>query len=420
MSDIKTRTTCRVCDGSLEPILSLGEHYVSDFPFPGDDHGIKAPLELVLCRRCGLLQLKHTVSAETMYRNYWYRSGTNKSMRDALTDISTKTEQLIHLREGDTVLDIGCNDGTLLASYKTGGIYRVGFDPAENLAVFSRQVAEKVIVDFFEAESYCNDSELRGRRPKVVTTIAMFYDLEDPKKLVSEIKAVMHPDGVWVVQMSYLPLMLKENEFGNICHEHLEYYSFESLQYLLKLYDFEIVDVELNGVNGGSLRAYVRNRSASKDGFGDATYRALAEERVRTLWEQEIKIGLKEPQTYAEFAFWVDRIKQDVVTFITEQVRGGKKVYVYGASTKGNTVLQYFGLDHSLIAAAAERNPDKWGRVTVGTGIPIVSEDEARAAKPEYFLVLPWHFLQEFQAREKDHLISGGRFIVPMPHFSLI
>jgi SAM-dependent methyltransferase len=417
---VKTRTTCRVCAGALEPVLSLGELYVSDFLAPGEADGLKAPLELVLCQRCRLLQLKHTVPAEALYRNYWYRSGTNQTMREALADITAKAERLSHLQEGDAVLDIGCNDGTLLASYKTGGIWKIGFDPAQNLAPFSRQLADKVVVDFFAAEVFQHDPALRHRSPKIVTSIAMFYDLENPKKFVSDVKAVMHPDGLWVVQMNYLPIMLQQNELGNICHEHLEYYSLQSFEYLLGLYDFAVVDAELNDVNGGSLRAYIRNRSAEASVFGDQMYRELAAERVSALREQESKLELHDTRIYAEFMFWIERIKQDVVGFIREQVRQGKKVYVYGASTKGNTLLQYFGLDHSLITAAAERNPDKWGKVTVGTHIPIVSEAEARAAQPDYFLVLPWHFIEEFKKREKPYLSSAGRFIVPMPHFSLI
>jgi hypothetical protein len=341
-------------------------------------------------------------------------------MRNALADVANKVETLIHLREGESVVDIGCNDGTLLTSYKTGGIRKIGFDPAENLAVFSRKVADKLVVGYFEAEAFQSDADLRGRRPKVVTSIAMFYDLENPNKFVSDIKTVMDPEGLWIVQMSYLPLMLKTNEFGNICHEHLEYYSLTSFEYLLNLHGFEIVDVELNDINGGSLRAYIRNRNADPNRFADATYRELAGERVQSLREQEVRLGLDDIEVYREFAVWVNRIKEDVVGFIREQVGRGKTVYVYGASTKGNTLLQYFGLDRSLITAAAERNPDKWGKVTVGTHIPIVSEEEARAAKPDYFLVLPWHFLEEFRLREKAYLLSGGKFIVPMPHFTLI
>lgn len=416
---MKTRTTCRVCEGALIPVLSLGDLYVSGFPNPGDPDGIKAPLELVLCRRCHLLQLKHTVPAESMYQNYWYRSGTNQSMRDALADIATKVELLIHLQEGDAVLDIGCNDGTLLASYRTGGVCRIGFDPAQNLAPLSSKVAERVVVGFFEADGFLKDPELGARRPKIITSIAMFYDLEDPNAFVSDIKKVLHSDGVWVVQMSYLPLMLKTNELGNICHEHLEYYSLQALEYLLHQHDFQIVDVELNDVNGGSLRAYIRSRSASLQIFGDETYRELAAQRVQALRDRETKMGLDDLAAYRDFAFWAERIKQDVVGFIQEQVRHKKRVYVYGASTKGNTLLQYYGLDHTLITAAIERNPEKWGKWTVGTHIPIISEAEARAARPDYLLVLPWHFVDEFQARERDYLLAGGRFVLPMPYFSL-
>ena len=414
------RTTCRVCDGALEPILSLGEHYVSNFLDPGKSDGVKSPMELVLCQRCYLLQLRHTVPATHLYQNYWYRSGTNQTMREALADIAQRSEQLIHLQKGDAVLDIGCNDGTLLHSFRTGGIYKIGIDPAKNVVVAARQVANKVISDFFTAELYRIDPELFSRQPRIVTSIAMFYDLEDPKKFVADLKEVMHPDGVWIVQMSYLPTMLRTNELGNICHEHLEYYSLQSLEFLLNLFDLEIVDVELNSVNGGSIRAYIRSRFANKEVFGDATYRALALERVKSMREDEIKMGLNGKDIYKDFAFWVERIKNDVVGFICDQVRQGKKVYVYGASTKGNTVLQYYGLDHTIIKAAAERNPDKYGKVTVGTHIPIVSEAEARAAKPDYFLVLPWHFLEEFKAREKEYLFSGGRFILPAPYFSVI
>jgi len=415
-----TRTTCRVCDDALEPVLDLGNLYVSDFLSPGDPEGTRAPLELVLCRSCRLLQLRHTVPAETLYRNYWYRSGTNQTMKNALADIANKAETLIHLREGDSALDIGCNDGTLLAAYRTGNIRKIGFDPAENLAVHSRKVADKLVVGFFTADAFRSDPVLRGCRPKVVTSIAMFYDLEHPNEFTADVKAVMDPEGLWIVQMSYLPLMLKTNEFGNICHEHLEYYSLKSFEALLSRHGFEVVDVELNDVNGGSIRAYIRNRGADPARFADATYRELAAERVRALRESERQLGLDDIATYREFAHWVGRIREDVVGFIREQVGKGKKVYVYGASTKGNTLLQYFGLDRRLIAAAAERNPDKWGKMTVGTRIPIVSEKEARAARPDYFLVLPWHFIEEFKKREKEFLMAGGKFILPMPHFTLI
>jgi NDP-4-keto-2,6-dideoxyhexose 3-C-methyltransferase len=415
-----TRLTCRVCEGMLEAVLSLGEQYVSDFVSPQQPDGPKAPLELVLCQQCRLLQLRHTVPGEMMYQNYWYRSGTNQTMRDALADISGLAAKLVRLEATDSVLDIGCNDGTLLSSYTVPGLYRIGFDPAQNLAVFSRKIADKVLVGFFDADGFLADPDLRERRPKVVTSIAMFYDLEDPKKFVSDIQRIMHPEGVWIVQMSYLPLMLKQNDFGNICHEHLEYYSLQSLEYLLDLHGFSVVDAQLNDVNGGSIRAFIRNRAADQNAFGDEAYRKLAADRVSRLRESEAELGLDGATPYREFAERVQGIKRQVCDFIKDQVAQKKKVFVYGASTKGNTMLQYFGLDNSVIKAAAERNPDKWGMVTVGTRIPIISEAEARAARPDYFLVLPWHFIEEFKARERDYLSSTGKFIVPLPQFVLI
>ncbi|MGA2018997.1 MAG: class I SAM-dependent methyltransferase [Candidatus Sulfotelmatobacter sp.] len=417
---MKTWTSCRVCGSSLDAILSLGDQYVSTFLAPEQPDGAKAPLDLVLCQQCRLLQLRHTVSGEVMYQEYWYRSGTNQTMRDALADISTAATKMVQLKAGDSVLDIGCNDGTLLGSYTVPGLYKIGFDPAKNLAVFSRQKADKVLVGFFDADRFLADADLRDRRPKVVTSIAMFYDLEDPQKFVADIRRIMHPEGVWIVQMSYLPLMLTQNDFGNICHEHLEYYSLQSLEYLLHLQGFSIVDAQLNDVNGGSIRVFIRNRAAGLNAFGDEAYRKQAAERVASLRENEAKLGLDEPTPYLEFAERVQGIKRQVCDFIKDQVGRKKKVFVYGASTKGNTMLQYFGLDHSVIDAAAERNPDKWGMVTVGTRIPIISEADARAAKPDYFLVLPWHFIEEFKARERDYLSSTGKFIVPLPKFVLI
>src|SRR5665213_2020984 len=246
---MKTWTNCRVCKGSVEPILSLGDQHVSDFLKPEQADGPKVPLELVLCQQCRLLQLRHTVPAEMMYQNYWYRSGTNQTMRDALADISRSASKVVHLQAGDAVLDIGCNDGTLLSSYSVPGIYKVGFDPAQNLAVYSRKVADKVLVGLFDADHFLADPELK------------------------DIQRIMHPNGVWILQMSYLPLMLTQNDFGNICHEHLEYYSLQSLEYLLHLYGFSILDVELNDVNGGSLRAYMCNSTADRSAFGDEAYR---------------------------------------------------------------------------------------------------------------------------------------------------
>src|SRR5690242_20078685 len=348
---MKIWTNCRVCDGSLEDVLSLGDIYVSDFLDPNQPDGPVSPLDLVLCTQCQLLQLRHTVSAETMYKTYWYRSGTNQTMRNALAEIAHTAEQLVHLNEGDAVLDIGCNDGTLLSSYSTPRLCKIGFDPAGNLADYSRRVATEVVVDFFSAERFLQHSNLQEVRPKLITSIAMFYDLEQPQEFVSDVKRVLHPDGLWIIQMSYLPTMLRQNDFGNICHEHLAYYSLHSLEYLLALRDFEVVDVELNDVNGGSYRVYVRNRGANPKGFGTGSRRQEASARVEALRKSEAEMGLSTMRPYIEFATRVRRLKEEVSGFVRDEARSNKLVYVYGASTKGNTMLQYFGLDGSIIRA---------------------------------------------------------------------
>lgn len=408
------RATCRACDRPLATLVSFGEHFVSNFVTDGEGEGERIPLELTRCVACNLVQLRHTASPDNLYRNYWYKSGTNQSMRDALADIANKAETLVGLEPGDTVLDIGCNDGTLLASYKTPGIYRVGFDPARNLSVLSRSVAEKVVVDFFDADVFLADADLQNRRPKVVTSIAMFYDLEDPNTFVDAVGKVLDPSGVWVIQMSYLPLMLQENAFDNVCHEHLEYYSLSSLEHLLGRHGFAVVDLEVNDVNGGSFRVYVRKKDQAL-GWPIGVAGSVGEMRAG-----EAALGLDAPDVYLAFVRRVEELKRRTVEYVRGEKAAGRTVYVYGASTKGNTLLQYYGLDGSVITAAAERNPDKWGKMTVGTHIPIVSEEEARARRPDSFLVLPWHFIREFAERERPYLENGGRLVLPLPGFRLV
>ncbi|MBI5401680.1 class I SAM-dependent methyltransferase [Candidatus Wolfebacteria bacterium] len=418
--NIKTISKCRVCGfEDLSPILSLGNLNVSDF-LSDEEKGAakKAPLELILCEEskggCGLLQLKHTVSHETLYRNYWYRSGMNKTMTDELNGIAARVESLVNLNSGDFVLDIGANDGTLLRGYKTEGINKIGFEPARNLAVWNKEGTTKIINDFFNLPAW--QKELGNVKAKSITAIAMFYDLDDPNQFVSDAAKCLDDEGVFIIQMSYLPLMLSQNAFDNICHEHLEYYSLLSLENLLKRHNLEVFDVELNNVNGGSFRIYIRHNNGGK------SIKILegANKRLNSLRDQEKNLGLDSRKIYDEFVERVYNIKDKVFNFIKDEIGKGEKVYVYGASTKGNTLLQFFNLDNSLITAAAERNSDKWGKKTVGTLIPIISEEQARKENPDYFLVLPWHFINEFRVRESDYLKNGGKFIIPLPEFSII
>ncbi|MBI1975107.1 MAG: class I SAM-dependent methyltransferase [Parcubacteria group bacterium] len=418
METVKEIKRCRLCGSEgLTPILSLGEQYITNFVDSDDVEVPKVPLDVVLCNPkqggCGLLQLRHTTPPAWLYgQHYWYRSGINQTMQDELRSVTEGVEKMASLRAGDVVLDIGCNDGTLLRSYRTPSLALVGMDPASNLIPLAKEGTTKIINDFFNHDAFCR--EFGEVKAKVITAIAMFYDLDDPNAFVADVVKSLSPDGLFVIQQNYLVGMLGQTAFDNISHEHLEYYSLYSLENLLKRHGLEVFDVEERAINGGSFRTYIRRAgSASPDSAGGA-------ERVRAMRVREAQLGLHDKGIYEAFASRVRGRGDKLYSFVKSETEKGKKVYVYGASTRGNTTLQFCNLDYRLIVAAAERNPDKWGRKTVGTLIPIISEAEARAAKPDYFLVLPWAFLDEFKRRETDFLKSGGKFIVPLPEFRIV
>jgi len=413
---VKTRETCRVCGSNkLISILSLGEQFVTNFVEEPSEGYVKGPLELVLCNvkdgGCGLLQLKHTVERDILYRKYWYKSGISTTMVKALKDIVSSAEKLVKLSSGDLAIDVGSNDGTLLRQFKTPGLITVGFEPS-NLWELGIEGTSKIINDYFNYETFRR--EFGDKKAKLITSIAMFYDLEDPNTFVEDIKKCLADDGLWVIQMNYLGLMLENNTFDNICHEHLEYYSLLSLQNLLDRHDMEPIDVELNDVNGGSFRTYVRLKGGKIKGFPGAT------ERLKKQKSYEEKIGLNNKKSYDEFAEKIERTKNSLMDFLNHEAKAGKKIFIYGASTRGLVVLQYFGIDKKLIKAAVDKNPDKWGKYIVGTGIPIISIEEYRREKPDYLFVLPYHFIEEIKDQERKFLEDGGKMIVAIPEFKII
>ena len=397
-----TRKTCRLCGGNeMHDIFSLGEQYINDFvPKEKVGTGIKAPLDLVMCEKCSLLQLRHTAPQELLYsRYYWYRSGVTDTMRIALRDIAKQIEDLVSLSPGDVVLDIGANDGTMVSQYTVEGLQRVGCEPADNLVDMLRENADFVMHDFWNYELYMELAREWGfGKAKVITAIGMFYDLEDPNKFIKDAQLALADDGVFVAQLMCLTPMLEKNDTGNICHEHLEYYSLDSLKYLFETNGLEMFRIEENDVNGGSYRIFARHFKGTGISYDEKITR----------------------DDILAFAARVQENRDRCVAFIKEEVAKGKKVYVYGASTKGNVILQYYGLDHTIITAASERSPEKWGKYTIGTWIPIVSEEEARKAQPDYFLVLPWAFFDEFYNREQEWREKGGQFIVPLPEFRVV
>jgi SAM-dependent methyltransferase len=401
---------CRVSGEPLTELIDLGDLYLNDFPSAKDESLPTSPLTVGLGRESGLAQLYATPDQNALYREYWYRSGTNESMKESLREISQVAQFWRPLEQWDIVLDIGCNDGYMMTCFPDSTI-KVGIDPAKNLRQEAAPRCDYHMADYF---TYDNYHRLMGdKKAAIVTSIAMFYDLDAPRRFVRDVREVLADDGVWIIQMSYTPLMLEQNAFDNICHEHLEYYTLRSLEYLLEMEHMKIVDVELNYVNGGSFRVVVMKEEATPK--VPRFVQDVAQMRYNSLYFRDLCYGQEQWEGFAER---VETLKTDTLALLDELK--GKKVYGYGASTKGNTLLQYYGIGPDRIRAIAERQPQKFGKFTAGSWIPIISDEDMRAESPDYLLVFPWHFIDNFIDREREFLRNGGRFIVPLPQLEVI
>lgn len=401
-------THCRACQSTaLTAILSLGNLALSDF-ISINKKPPKYPLTLVLCRSCTLVQLKHTVPQSQLYtERYGYKSGMNTTMKEELKEIVWKTQKMITcFHKTYVAVDIGANDGTLLTNYPKG-ITTVGIEPIKKFAKECRKRSDIVINDFFRYRSY--HAKVGNTKAHIVTAISCFYDMEDPNEFLSDAKRILHEHGVLVIQQNYLVDMLKNGAFDNIVHEHLEYYSLLSLENLLSRHNLEVFKVELSGVNGGSFRTYIAHKGQRK--VNSAVY---------LLRKREEKLNLHDRNIYRQFAQRAAQNKKRLQTLMRKLKREHKKIYVYGASTRGNTLLQFFGLTNKTITAAVERNSEKWGKRMSSVGIPIISEEQARREKPDYMLILPWFFRDEFIQREREYLHSGGKFIFPLPRVEIV
>jgi hypothetical protein len=394
---------CRLCKSvNLKNIYNFGNFFVSNFVTKNKiNKGIKAPLNLVHCKNCDLLQLSHSAPQEIMYKKfYWYRSSVTKLMRNALKNVFESSIKFAKLKKNDFVLDIGANDGTLLKYFKEKKINTIGCEPAKNLHKELEKNCDFVLRDFwsFEAFNKLMKEKKILKKPKLITAIGMFYDLENPGKFISDAAKCLDDNGIFIAQLMCLNSMIEKNDLGNICHEHLEFYSYKSLKYLFENNGFKIFKIEENDINGGSYRIFCKKNLKKS-------------------------IVYKEKTTLKNIYKFFSRVEQNklkTVNFIKKEVGRKKKVFLYGASTKGNTLLQYYKLNNKLITFAAERSPEKWGKYTIGTGIKIISEEQARKMKPDYYFVMPYAFISEFKKREKKWLKGGGKFILPYPKFKIV
>lgn len=408
-----------------DPLLVLGDHYVSDF-LNADESSKdrkKYSLDLYLDDEIGAVRLPKGEIAppEAMWGRYWYRSGTNATMTKELGKIVEEITERVHYKEGDVWLDIACNDGTLLRQIPNE-FKKIGIDPCDDSFHAESSKHATVVQDYFTADAYKKAfaSVDDIKKAKVITCIAMFYDLDDPIPFIKDLHTVLDDNGVIVLQMSYTPLMLQQMAFDNICHEHVYYYSLTSLAYMFAKQGFQVIDANVNDVNGGSIRVYLVKNECDPKSFATEQLRQVCMYRTDAIMEMEKIADISNVEVWKEFGMRLDKLKADVANFFKVAAEEGKVVYGYGASTKGNTLLQYFNITKNDMPAIAERSPYKFGKKTIGTEIPIVSEDDMRAAKPDYLFVLPWHFIDEFIKREKDFLEAGGALVVPCPDFKII
>lgn len=403
---------CRICGNSeLVPVLSLGSQSLTGvFPRSKSQLVTRGPLELVKCHGegvCSLLQLAHSYNSLEMYGpNYGYRSGLNQGMVNHLTQKVRALVSLYPVTSDDVVLDIGSNDGTLLSCYPEGP-FLIGMDPTASKFRSFYQSRINVVADFFSAESFLSASS--GKKARLVTSIAMLYDLDEPIEFVRQIASILRKDGIWHFEQSYMPLMVQMNAYDTVCHEHLEYYGLRQIQWVLHQCGMKLLDVTFNDTNGGSFAVTAALESAP--------YKA-ATSRISEILNSEAAFEKLEP--YEKFKNSVLQHRDALRERLNALSRVGARVLGYGASTKGNVILQYCGLSEREIPAIAEVNPDKFGSFTPGSLIPILSEQEAHALKPDCFLVLPWHFREGLIRRESAFLNRGGRMLFPLPSIDVV
>ncbi len=412
MTRYKKIDHCRVSGNkNLISVLHLGDQALTGvFPASKTENITTAPLELVWCPTSGLLQLNHSCDPREMYGdNYGYRSGLNQSMIQHLTQKTRYLEQLVGLKTGNTVLDIGSNDCTLLKAYSNPDIQRIGIDPTGKKFSSYYPKETKLISDFFSSSTYFSAT---NKPANIVTSIAMFYDLESPIHFAKEIKSILADDGIWHFEQSYMPSMIRLNAYDTICHEHLEYYSLSVIQKILDAAELKPLRVSLNSINGGSF-AITATKMDNHSIKPDLTL-------INWLLEEEDRMGFSTIKPYHAFQDRVFKHRDKLKQLISLLIEDGKRILGYGASTKGNVLLQLCNFTAAEIPAIAEVNEEKFGRLTPGTHIPIISDKEARAMKPDYFLVLPWHFKEGILQREQEYLARGGKFIFPFPFIEII
>ena len=402
---------CRVCfSDSINEVLKLDPQYVATTFVKSNKNNmmskIKIPLTLMLCKNCGLVQLRETVRTDLLYQNYFYRTSINDTMKRDLQDVVNYAVNNAKPISDDIVVDIGANDCTMVSMFPKN-LNRIAVEPAKNIDWSNIEKSITIVNEYFSKDIVLKASG--GKKAKIVTATAMFYDFDDPNIATKDIKAILDDDGVCVIQVSYLLDTIKDMNFYDVVHEHLEYYSLKSINYLMENNGLTVIDASTNFVNGGSLRILVTHKENSN----------LKSKRYEEILAEEEKWNLEELDTYTKYENKIQVIIKKTKNFILKELRSGGTVIGLGASTKGNVLLQICGIDKRLLPYLSDRNKEKVGLRTLGTDIEIISEDKAHELNPSCIIVIPWNFKEEILEREKDYIRNGGKmlFLMPYPHY---
>ena len=400
---------CRICKKSnLKKLFSLGNLCFTG-KFPSKNQKIeKKQVTLIICKNCNLVQLGHSFDLKYLYGpDYGYRTGINKTMLNhvhkVVKDLSKKTK----IKKNDFVLDIASNDASLLNFYNSK-IKTFGIDPILEKYKEEYKNINFKISDFFSATKV---EKITKKKFKIITALSVFYDAADPNKFVHDVKKILAQDGIFLLEFADLASIIQNKMFDTICHEHLEYYSSQVILNLCKKFNLRVFDIKKNNINGSSKQYYIcHENSKFKTNL----------KKINSILKIEKQLNLTTEKTYKNFIKDINKSKNKLYNFLKKKKKLGKEIHGYGASTKGNVLLQYYKIDNKLVNFIAERNKNKYNLYTPGTKIKIISETLSRFYKPNYYLVLPWHFKSEILIREKEIRKKGTKFIFPLPELKII
>ena len=411
-----TITSCRICGNqNLDLVTNLGIQNLSGiFPESTSEQPIRSPLEVIKCNNsdnrkfCGLVQLKHTAEVSSMYgETYGYRSSVSPTMRSHLKGIADFMVDLTKPNEGEIVLDIGCNDGTLLNNINEHNLQRIGIDPSSSKFLDNFDKDIEIICEYFSEGVFT--SNFGHKKCKIITAIAMFYDLHDPIKFLNQITTILENDGVIALEFSYMPLMLKNLTYDQICHEHLTYLSLTQIKWMAESVGLKIINTSFNLINGGSIFVCLANKNSKYDPDTKLIQSVLNDEEA-----------YKDIKLFQQFNRRICSNRDDLKQILYILNDSNKKIYGYGASTKGNIVLNFCGFNSDNLEAIFDASPEKHKRFTPGSNIPIISKKELHDLNPDYLLILIWHFRKEVLVDEAKYFLSGGNGIFPLPRMHFV